>query len=186
MAYAHTEDDLRLQAWYLARKPDLIRKAKYLGWDEDDLRQQAILHLVQYPARSNVRPSTAITKTLDWVVSKGMENANRQKSTTFRTGYVDFDELQDRAVQDCDIDSQIDSWDAKEAIGNAMRFLSPGQRQVVELLFGLRDGIARDNRETGKILGITGERVRQIRIEALERLSADHLGLRAVLDGKRK
>jgi RNA polymerase primary sigma factor len=48
--------------------------------------------------------------------------------------------------------------------------LLPRERRVLELRFGLNDGHPRTLDETGRVLGITRERARQIEITALNRL----------------
>jgi RNA polymerase primary sigma factor len=48
--------------------------------------------------------------------------------------------------------------------------LLPRERRVLELRFGLADGHARTLEETGRSMGITRERARQIEIAALARL----------------
>jgi RNA polymerase primary sigma factor len=48
--------------------------------------------------------------------------------------------------------------------------LKPKERHVIELRFGLRDGVERNLAEVGRELGITRERARQIEREALGRL----------------
>jgi len=51
-----------------------------------------------------------------------------------------------------------------------LKVLSPRQRRVIELRFGLKDGEPRTLEAIGKIYGVTRERIRQIELEALERL----------------
>jgi RNA polymerase primary sigma factor len=48
--------------------------------------------------------------------------------------------------------------------------LRPKERQVLELRFGLQDGVERNLAEVGRALGITRERARQIEREALGKL----------------
>jgi len=48
--------------------------------------------------------------------------------------------------------------------------LNPRERRVVELRFGLGDGLARTLAEVGDELQISRERVRQIETEALRKL----------------
>jgi RNA polymerase nonessential primary-like sigma factor len=48
--------------------------------------------------------------------------------------------------------------------------LTPHQQRVVRLRFGLDDGEERNRAEVGRLLSVSRERVRQIELEALERL----------------
>jgi RNA polymerase primary sigma factor len=52
----------------------------------------------------------------------------------------------------------------------AMRSLAPRDREVLELRFGLRDGITRTLDQVAKLLGVTRERVRQIELRGLGKL----------------
>jgi RNA polymerase sigma factor (sigma-70 family) len=59
----------------------------------------------------------------------------------------------------------------REEIGDAVeRVLEPRERQVVSLRYGLENGQPMSLRETGKMLGLSGERVRLIEREALRKL----------------
>jgi len=48
--------------------------------------------------------------------------------------------------------------------------LNPRERKIIEMRFGMKDGIAYTLKEVGKEFGITKERVRQIEAKALERI----------------
>jgi RNA polymerase nonessential primary-like sigma factor len=48
--------------------------------------------------------------------------------------------------------------------------LTPHQQRVVRLRFGLDDGEERNRAEVGRLLSVSRERVRQIEVEAFERL----------------
>jgi RNA polymerase primary sigma factor len=58
----------------------------------------------------------------------------------------------------------------REELRKALETLSERERRVLELRYGLEDDQPRTLEETGKILGISRERVRQIQNEALEKL----------------
>jgi RNA polymerase primary sigma factor len=58
----------------------------------------------------------------------------------------------------------------KERIDEALRCLTPRDREVIELRFGLRDGKARTLDEVARQLGVTRERVRQIEMRGMVRL----------------
>ncbi|MFQ5933821.1 MAG: RNA polymerase sigma factor RpoD/SigA [Dehalococcoidia bacterium] len=69
----------------------------------------------------------------------------------------------------------------KEQIGEILDTLSPREREVVELRYGLRDGREYTLKEVGQILGVTRERVRQIQSVALKRLR--HYTVKDQLEG---
>jgi RNA polymerase primary sigma factor len=57
-----------------------------------------------------------------------------------------------------------------EAVNEALDQLSPRERQVVRMRFGLDDGQVRTLEEVGRELGVTRERIRQIEAKILARL----------------
>jgi RNA polymerase primary sigma factor len=58
----------------------------------------------------------------------------------------------------------------KERIDEVLRCLTPRDREVIELRFGLKDGQARSLDEVAQVFGITRERIRQIEARGLSRL----------------
>jgi RNA polymerase primary sigma factor len=58
----------------------------------------------------------------------------------------------------------------RERIGEVLRSLTPREREVIELRFGLRDGHPRTLDEVAKCYGITRERIRQIEARGLIKL----------------
>ncbi|GBD34754.1 RNA polymerase sigma factor SigA [bacterium HR35] len=58
----------------------------------------------------------------------------------------------------------------KEQLKKAILDLSPKERKIISLRYGLEDGTEHTLEEIGRIFGITRERVRQIEIRALEKL----------------
>lgn len=58
----------------------------------------------------------------------------------------------------------------REQIRSALDFLSPREREVLELRFGLKDGTDHTLEEVGKRFDVTRERIRQIEAKALRRL----------------
>ncbi len=63
----------------------------------------------------------------------------------------------------------------REQLKRAIQDLSPKERNIISLRYGLEDGIMHTLEEIGKIYGITRERVRQIEIKALEKLKDNEL-----------
>jgi RNA polymerase primary sigma factor len=63
----------------------------------------------------------------------------------------------------------------REQLKKAIQSLSPKERQVISLRYGLENGVMYTLEEIGKIFGITRERVRQIEIKALEKLKDNEL-----------
>jgi RNA polymerase primary sigma factor len=64
----------------------------------------------------------------------------------------------------------VDAHLLKERIGEVLRSLTPREREVIELRFGLKDGQPRTLDEVAKCYGITRERIRQIESRSLSKL----------------
>ncbi len=58
----------------------------------------------------------------------------------------------------------------KEQIDDVLSFLSPRERRVIQLRFGLEDGRSRTLEEVGQEFSVTRERIRQIEAKALRKL----------------
>ncbi len=58
----------------------------------------------------------------------------------------------------------------REQIGEVLSSLTPREKRVLELRFGLGDGRARTLEEVGQVFGVTRERIRQIEAKALRKL----------------
>ncbi|RMD77541.1 sigma-70 family RNA polymerase sigma factor [Candidatus Dojkabacteria bacterium] len=72
----------------------------------------------------------------------------------------------------------------KKQINLVLNSLSDRERKVIELRFGLRDGVARTLEEVGREFKVTRERIRQIEAKALRRMRSEELAqaLRDYLD----
>jgi RNA polymerase primary sigma factor len=66
--------------------------------------------------------------------------------------------------------AMVDRHLLRERLDEVLRSLTPRDRLVIELRFGLRDGHARTLDEVAQILGVTRERIRQLEARALVRL----------------
>ena len=60
----------------------------------------------------------------------------------------------------------------KNTVDMLLGMLEPRQRRVVQMYFGLEDGVCHSFEKIGEELGISKERARQIRIQALNKLKA--------------
>lgn len=72
-------------------------------------------------------------------------------------------------------EQQIERISFVEDMQEVLDILSPRQRLVIKLRFGLEDGRERTLEEIGAELGISRERVRQIEYEALNKLKSPHV-----------
>jgi RNA polymerase primary sigma factor len=58
----------------------------------------------------------------------------------------------------------------KEQVAGLLRYLTPRDRDVIELRYGLRDGNPRTLEQIAQVYGLTRERIRQIEASALQKL----------------
>ena len=61
----------------------------------------------------------------------------------------------------------------KENVHSMLEFLTPRERKIIEMRFGLADGIGHTLEEVGKEFGVTRERIRQIEAKVLQKMR-DH------------
>ncbi|MFW0837512.1 MAG: RNA polymerase sigma factor RpoD [Candidatus Komeilibacteria bacterium] len=59
--------------------------------------------------------------------------------------------------------------------------LTPREQKILEMRFGLDDGVAHTLEEVGQEFGVTRERIRQIEAKALEKIQS-HIGMRKLQD----
>ena len=71
---------------------------------------------------------------------------------------------------DIDIENDITKIMLQEEINKVLSYLTNREREVIELRFGLKDGIVHTLEETGKQYNVTRERIRQIEATALKKL----------------
>jgi len=61
----------------------------------------------------------------------------------------------------------------RDYVRDAMKDLSPREQKILEMRFGLTDGVSHTLEEVGKEFDVTRERIRQIEAKALERIQAN-------------
>jgi len=61
----------------------------------------------------------------------------------------------------------------KENVHAMLEFLTPRERKIIEMRFGLKDGVGHTLEEVGKEFGVTRERIRQIEAKVLQKMR-DH------------
>jgi len=72
--------------------------------------------------------------------------------------------------------AELATWSyLKKQINEILATLSDRERKVLELRFGLRDGVARTLEEVGHEFNVTRERIRQIEAKALRRMKSDEI-----------
>ncbi len=69
----------------------------------------------------------------------------------------------------------------KDHVRDILRELTPREQKILEMRFGLIDGISHTLEEVGQEFGVTRERIRQIEAKALEKVQ-EHAGMRKLKD----
>jgi len=76
-------------------------------------------------------------------------------------------------IEDNDAQSPLDSANRqliKENIHEMLQYLSPRERKIIEMRFGLIDGVGHTLEEVGHEFGVTRERIRQIEAKVLQKM----------------
>jgi RNA polymerase primary sigma factor len=63
----------------------------------------------------------------------------------------------------------------KDHIREVIHYLTPREQKILEMRFGLVDGVGHTLEEVGQEFGVTRERIRQIEAKALEKIRAHEL-----------
>jgi RNA polymerase primary sigma factor len=72
--------------------------------------------------------------------------------------------------------SEVATWSfLRSQINDVLADLTDRERKVLELRFGLRDGVSRTLEEVGHEFKVTRERIRQIEAKALKRLKSEEI-----------
>ena len=69
----------------------------------------------------------------------------------------------------------------KDYVKEVIAELTPREQKILEMRFGLVDGVAHTLEEVGKEFDVTRERIRQIEAKALERIQK-HVGIKKLRD----
>ncbi len=92
-------------------------------------------------------------------------------------GDSEDNQLQDRfLLDDTDLEEELEEIMLSEHLDRALRLLRPRDARVVRLYYGLQGEQEHTLEEIGKVLGITRERVRQLRDRALREMRQGELG----------
>lgn len=76
-------------------------------------------------------------------------------------------------IEDDDAQSPLESTNRqliKENIHEMLQYLNPRERKIIEMRFGLIDGVGHTLEEVGQQFGVTRERIRQIEAKVLQKL----------------
>ena len=100
----------------------------------------------------------------------GLYNKTKSISLYTQVGEEKDTTLLELIPGNTDIENDTMKLMLQEEVKEALSCLTDREREVIESRFGLKDGTARTLEETGKKLGVTRERIRQIESKALGKL----------------
>ena len=89
-------------------------------------------------------------------------------------GDTDETELGEFIINDeqMTVEAQVERSCLKDSIDLILEDLTSREREIIQLRFGLGDGIPKTLEQVGKIYGVTRERIRQIEAKALKKLKS--------------
>ncbi len=62
----------------------------------------------------------------------------------------------------------------KDHLDEIINELTPREQKILEMRFGLKDGVTHTLEEVGQVFGVTRERIRQIEAKALDKIRQHH------------
>ncbi|CAN5211979.1 RNA polymerase sigma factor RpoD/SigA [soil metagenome] len=138
-------------------------------------RERLKQELRRDPTAEELAEATALTPEL--VESLQTLNASEIRLDA-PIGDTDDSQLMDRFIADEAIvtEEEVEERLLGERIGQALELLQPRDAKVLKLYFGLEGGREHTLEEIGNILGVTRERIRQLRDRALKRLREGDMG----------
>ena len=166
---AHIRDELnrfaRAKEYFESKgiTPTINDYSLYLGWSDDKVEEY-----MKY-ARANEKILFGFIEDQDLPDYSLEENSNYSPES--------MEDLSDPSVlsvdipdEDFDLDDVFVQKNLREALDEALDTLTPREKGVLELRFGLADGIAHTLDEIASYYNVTRERVRQIEAKALKKL----------------
>ncbi len=167
------EHNLRLVA-------HVVKKYESTGEDGDDLISIGTIGLIKaiktYKNEKGVRLATYAARCIENEVLMHLRNIKKNRQEVFMYDPIGFDRegneitLIDVLTVDNEIVDQVDAKMQEEKIKGNLNILSKRERQVIEMRYGLYNGIKETQREIAKNLGISRSYVSRIEKRALSKL----------------
>ena len=161
----NVDDVYRIAKWYISKSRKRYRMAMLLGGVEDVIGDVWVALLTKCP--DGITLSTAVCNQVKWVIGTAWQKRFRE----FASNKVGA-EFAEQVPAD---DEDWDGWELSEEVGKALRGLTYRQRIVIQMRFGLGDGISYSLLEVGKVLKVKRERIRQIEYQSLKKLQHERL-----------
>lgn len=131
----------------------------------------------KYGRRPKVEEVAKAMRVPTYKVHEYIKIAQRPASLESPIGEDDDSKLGDIIPDEFSVSpAEIASWSfLKKQINHILERLSDREKKVLELRFGLKDGVSRTLEEVGHEFNVTRERIRQIEAKALKRLKSPEI-----------
>ena len=103
------------------------------------------------------------------IFTKKWKDTEKKKTVELNHESLDCKEVQMLETGE-DLEREADRSIIKDVVKNCVKDLSPREQKILEMRFGLLDGVAQTLEEVGREFDVTRDRIRQIEAKALEKL----------------
>ncbi|HBL35363.1 MAG TPA: RNA polymerase sporulation sigma factor SigK [Firmicutes bacterium] len=165
----------------------IVKKFDNTGEDNDDLISIGTIGLIKgintYQRKYNTRLATYAARCIENEILMHLRSTKKLKNDLFLQDPIGADkegnEITLLDILDTGTDLVPDLVESKleeEALRRKLGILSKREKKVIELRYGLKDGLSKTQREIAKILGISRSYVSRIEKKALKKLFKDFSG----------
>jgi len=162
----------------------IVKKFDNTGEDTDDLISIGTIGLIKgintYKRNHNTRLATYAARCIENEILMHLRSIKKSKGELFLQEPIGSDkegnEISLLDVLDTGVDIVPETVEIKleeEQLRKRLEVLSPRERKVVELRYGLKNGFSKTQREISKLLGISRSYVSRIEKKALKKLFKD-------------
>lgn len=174
----------------------VANRYKNMGLEMDDLVNEGNIGLMIAAQKFSGSKNTRFTTYAVWWIKACIQKAIREQSTGVKFSAANFREMQNEKWNFASLDKSLNDDDSslgdiiaddntlnpeeslilestKEDIYDGMKNLSPIEKQVLNLRFGLDNNKPKSLSEAGEELGFSKERIRQIEKKALINLKVN-------------
>ncbi|HHT05373.1 MAG TPA: RNA polymerase sporulation sigma factor SigK [Hydrogenispora sp.] len=159
----------------------IVKKFDNTGEDNDDLISIGTIGLIKgintYKRKYNTRLATYAARCIENEILMHLRSTKKMKNNIFLQDPIGADkegnELTLLDILDTGTDlvpELVESKMEEETLRKKLGILSKREQKVIELRYGLRDGLSKTQREIAKVLGISRSYVSRIEKKALKKL----------------
>lgn len=165
----------------------IVKKFDNTGEDNDDLISIGTIGLIKgintYKRKYNTRLATYAARCIENEILMHLRSTKKLKNDIFLQDPIGSDkegnEITLLDIMDTGaelVPEMVETKLEEESLRQKLNILSQREKKVVELRYGLKDGLNKTQREIAKILGISRSYVSRIEKKALKKLLKDFSG----------